>query len=202
MNNTLQVSEHDYNKYFNSVVSPEEKYNLDDQYIFNISCENNNLDMIRHTLSQCRNVDIWQGIRIAEKNKNPDLMKALLKALDEQNKNLSRRKPTPRLFCIIYNVYGADHDGYCSGEEADEEDYETWTECKYILSSRDLDKLTDISEFDDVLEGCSSVENGGSGYCQGFMRKYTVNKISRIDDTHFDTDHVMVFAIDENGKRV
>ena len=101
---------------------------------------------------------------------------------------------TPKLFCIMYNVYGVDHDGYCTDAEANEEDYEKWVETEYVVSYRNLDRLKDTSEFNRVDDGCTS---NGSGYCDGFQQEYTVNNISRIKDEQFHIEGLIVKQLDE-----
>jgi hypothetical protein len=83
------------------------------------------------------------------------------------------------MYKLTYNVFGEDHDGYCSGAEG--EDCETYNKDPAY-------KLPDYVTFSDKIptseyfmeEGCTS--SGGSGYCKNFKREYYLNSLVSISE--------------------
>jgi hypothetical protein len=92
-------------------------------------------------------------------------------------------------YLVKYKVVGCDHDGYCSGSDADGPD-ENFEHEEYDLVDKDqpedknyfdknilpdqieLDQnhfVKDLEVFNYRIDGCTS---GGSGYCSGFYQEY------------------------------
>lgn len=74
-------------------------------------------------------------------------------------------------YLILYKVIGIDHDGYCSGADADE--------CQPIIPYLELhlvrsDNQPDLTKYSYCNKGCTS---GGSGYCNGFGQNHTAMKV-------------------------
>ena len=75
-------------------------------------------------------------------------------------------------YTVRFHTTGNDHDGYCSGVEADT-DGNTVNEYKIKKIMKDR-LVTSIDTFDIYEPGCTS---GGSGYCKGFNQYYEAIRI-------------------------
>ena len=79
------------------------------------------------------------------------------------------------VYKVLYRITGFDHSGYCSEVEADEEDAvdlnrHIFVYCCTVVSDKD--------ELEFKYDGCESED--GSGYCDGYYKKYTVISYERI----------------------
>ncbi len=79
---------------------------------------------------------------------------------------------------------GQDHDGYCSGEEAN--DSSDILICYDLMDKQNMPKLNKNKftrqRFDYVHHGCTS---GGSGYCKGFHQSYSTIWARSIEGTRY-----------------
>ena len=80
------------------------------------------------------------------------------------------------LYIVKQRVTGDDHDGYCSGQEADKSDesnayitYKIVESNKYEVDRHNFVKDEEVFNYEN--EGCTSL--GGSNYCEGFHQIYT-----------------------------
>ncbi len=69
---------------------------------------------------------------------------------------------------VKYDIESCDHDGYCSGSEANTEHPEKYINYEIINTN---ENITDVSQLDKYFAGCTS--KNGSGYCNGY---YTTKK--------------------------
>lgn len=74
-------------------------------------------------------------------------------------------------YTIRFRVRGNDHQGYCSGAEADEENEVDFNKKKVIENVPLAERL---DTFDHTEHGCTSAR--GSKYCTGFSRRYKAVK--------------------------
>ena len=74
-------------------------------------------------------------------------------------------------YTIRFRVRGNDHQGYCSGAEADEENEVDFNKKKVIENVPLAERL---DTFDHTEHGCTSAR--GSKYCTGFARRYKAVK--------------------------
>jgi hypothetical protein len=78
-------------------------------------------------------------------------------------------------YSIKYHVTGTDHSGYCSGEEANNNNVNFYT----IIIKTINDPIPELWKLDHYIGGCTS---NGSSYCHGFGQIYKAISIELIDD--------------------
>ncbi len=89
---------------------------------------------------------------------------------------------------IRWEITGHDHDGYCSGEDAEGEEEDKWEE-KEIRTVHHLtaDDFIEgrirpdlLKTFDYTSDGCTQMTKHGSGFCIGMYQKYRAKSISMV----------------------
>jgi len=104
---------------------------------------------------------------------------------DYPAKIIPPKEPVHSDLLLVYCLLdGDDHDGYCSGEEADihQEEIIKLIETSEFnpqdFDSNDWLKLPMLHKLDKYHEGCTS--ESGSGYCSGFYQLQKATKAHKI----------------------
>jgi hypothetical protein len=153
------------------------------QEIFDKACALNDINLVHQFLN---NVELSNGLLIAQTKQHMDTIKILSMEIDRRERIKTRNK---KKLLVRYNVKGFDHSGYCSGEEvSDSEKPNKWKHMEIVETSEYNDKnfiidsegeqiLTAdyLEDFETKEDGCTS--QSGSGYCKGMYQEYTPYKI-------------------------